>query len=60
MLLSHHVVASDDGINRVAYSDFDDASKTLLNQYLTTLSNVQPTQLNQSQQLAYWLSLIHI
>ena len=56
-LLSHHVVASDDGINRVAYSDFDDASKTLLNQYLTTLSNVQPTQLNQSQQLAYWVNL---
>ena len=56
-LLSRHVVASDDGINRVAYSDFDDASKTLLNQYLTTLSNVQPTQLNQSQQLAYWVNL---
>jgi hypothetical protein len=56
-LLSHHVIASDDGINRVAYSDFDDASKNLLNQYLTTLSNVQPTQLNQSQQLAYWVNL---
>ena len=56
-LLSRHVVASDDGINRVAYSDFDDSSKTLLNQYLTTLSNVQPTQLNQSQQLAYWVNL---
>ena len=56
-LLSRHVVASDDGINRVAYSDFDDSSKTLLNQYLTTLSNVQPTQHNQSQQLAYWVNL---
>ena len=56
-LLSRHVVASDDGINRVTYSDFNDASKTLLNQYLTTLSNVQPTQLNQSQQLAYWVNL---
>ena len=56
-LLSRYVVASDDGINRVAYSDFDESSKTLLDQYLTTLSNLQPTQLNQTQQLAYWVNL---
>ena len=56
-LLSRYVVESDDGINRVAYSDFDDSSKTLLDQYLTTLSNLQPTQLNQTQQLAYWVNL---
>ena len=56
-LLSRYVVESDDGVNRVAYSDFDDSSKTLLDQYLTTLSNLQPTQLNQTQQLAYWVNL---
>ena len=56
-LLSRYVVESDDAINRVAYSDFDDSSKTLLDQYLTTLSNLQPTQLNQTQQLAYWVNL---
>ena len=56
-LLSRHVVASDDGINRVAYRDFDDASKTLLNHYLTTLSNLKPTELNKAQQLAYWINL---
>ena len=49
-LLSRHVVASDDGINRVAYKDFDESSKTLLNQYLTRLSEVQPTRLNQTEQ----------
>ena len=56
-LLSRHVVASDDGINRVAYKDFDESSKTLLNQYLTRLSEVQPTCLNQTEQLAYWINL---
>lgn len=56
-LLSRHVVASDDGINRVAYKDFDESSKTLLNQYLTRLSEVQPTRLNQTEQLAYWINL---
>ena len=56
-LLSRHVLASDDGINRVAYSNFDESSKTLLNRYLTTLSNIRPTELNQPQQLVYWISL---
>ena len=56
-LLSRYVVASDDGINRVAYRAFDDSSKILLSQYLKTLSNLQPTQLNQAQQLAYWINL---
>ena len=56
-LLSRYVVASDDGINRVAYRAFDDSSKKLLSQYLQTLSELQPTQLNQAQQLAYWINL---
>jgi hypothetical protein len=41
----------------VAYSNFDESSKTLLNQYLTTLSNIRPTELNQTQQLVYWINL---
>ena len=56
-LLTRHVIASTDGINRVSYSTFDDTSKALLSQYINALSQAKPTQLNRNQQLAYWVNL---
>ena len=56
-LLTRHVIAGTDGINRVSYSTFDDTSKALLSQYINALSQAKPTQLNRNQQLAYWVNL---
>ena len=56
-LLTGHVIASADGINRVSYGAFDDTSKAILSQYINSLSQTKPTQLNRNQQLAYWVNL---
>ena len=56
-LLTRHVIAGTDGINRVSYGTFDDTSKALLSQYINALSQAKPTQLNRNEQLAYWVNL---
>ena len=56
-LLSRFVRESADGINRVAYREFDEAAKLELSNYLESMSRVVPTQLNQNEQLAYWINL---
>jgi hypothetical protein len=56
-LLTRHVIASTDGINRVSYGTFDDTSKALLSQYINALSEAKPTELNRNEQLAYWINL---
>ena len=56
-LLSRFVRESADGINRVAYREFDESSKLELSNYLESMSRVAPTQLNQNEQLAYWINL---
>ena len=56
-LLSRFVRESDDGINRVAYGEFDEAAKAELLEYLDAMSRIAPTQLNQNEQLAYWINL---
>ena len=56
-LLSQYVSEHQDGINRVAYGNFDQAGKAALNRYLAQLSAIEPTKLNRQQQLAYWINL---
>ena len=56
-LLSRYVMANSDGINRVAYRDFDAQAKSQLRGYLRSLSQIQPTGLNRQEQLAYWINL---
>ena len=56
-LLSRFVRESADGINRVAYREFDEAAKLELSNYLEAMKRVAPTQLNQNEQLAYWINL---
>ena len=56
-LLSRFVRESADGINRVAYREFDEAAKLELSNYLEAMSRIAPTQLNQNEQLAYWINL---
>ena len=56
-LLSRFVRESADGINRVAFREFDEAAKLELSNYLESMSRVAPTQLNQNEQLAYWINL---
>ena len=52
-----HVAASSDGINRVNYRGFSAADKQQLEDYLTYMSALQPTQLSREQQLPYWINL---
>ena len=56
-LLSQHVTANEDGINRVSYAEFNEANKAQLREYLTQLGQVKPTALSRGQQLAYWINL---
>ena len=56
-LLFRFVRESADGINRVAYREFDEAAKLELSNYLEAMSRIAPTQLNQNEQLAYWINL---
>ena len=56
-ILSRFVRESADGINRVAYREFDEAAKLELSNYLEAMRRVAPTQLNQNEQLAYWINL---
>ncbi len=56
-LLSSYVLLSDDGIHRVAYSEFDETAKAKLREYLDAMSRIAPTQLNRDEQLAYWINL---
>ncbi|MDC3123662.1 DUF547 domain-containing protein [Gammaproteobacteria bacterium] len=56
-LISRFVRESADGINRVAYREFDEAAKLELSNYLESMSRIAPTQLNQNEQLAYWINL---
>jgi hypothetical protein len=56
-ILDKHVSASSDGINRVDYRGFSAADKQQLEDYLTYMSALRPTQLSREQQLPYWINL---
>jgi len=57
ILLSEIVVKNNDGINLVTYGAVTEAQRTLLSEYLTDLSEINPSELSKSQQLAFWINL---
>ena len=55
-LLSEFVTESEDGINRVNYAQFKGQNYKGLVDYLTYLENIVVSDLNQREQLAYWIN----
>ena len=58
-VLSRHVVPSSDGINRFAYDKLANSplDKKLLRDYLQNMAQIEISQYNRDQQLAYWINL---
>ena len=56
-ILQAYVVEDETRINYVAYADFEEEDKNLLNNYITTLSSIDPRQHNDNEQQAYWINL---
>ena len=55
--LREHVVVDENGVNRVAYDAATAAGRDVLNEYIGTLSDQDPRELNKPEQLAYWINL---
>ena len=55
--LSAYLVASPDGVNRVAYGRVSGADKAALKAYLGALQRVKVTALNENEQRAFWINL---
>lgn len=55
--LDQYLTVSDDGINRLAYGQVDEAGRALLNDYLAELQSLDPTTLGRNDQYAYWVNL---
>jgi hypothetical protein len=58
-LLKRYVTKSDDGVNRVDYGAWKNASadRTALDQFIDAETRQKPSQLSSPQQLAYWANL---
>ena len=55
--LAHHVVAGEDGINRVAYRRVLPEERDALSLYLAALAGLPVTAYRRAEQLAYWINL---
>ncbi|UPT62746.1 MAG: DUF547 domain-containing protein [Hyphomonadaceae bacterium JAD_PAG50586_4] len=58
-LLSHYVVASADGINRVRYTAWKASADDVraLNDYIASLERDRPSRMTRDEQLAHWINL---
>jgi hypothetical protein len=56
-LLARHAERAADGVVRVAYGEFGDEDRALLEQYLAALAAVPVSQLSRNEQLPFWLNL---
>lgn len=56
-LLERHVSTPDDGIARFDYARVSDQEHKSLKQYLNNLAGVAVTDLNRTEQKAYWINL---
>lgn len=58
-ILNNYLIAAKNNneINLFNYKAVSTADKTLLNQYLTNLQNINPLTHNKQQQKAYWINL---
>jgi len=55
--LKSYVSVNDDGVNRVAYSDVDQAGHDQLDDYIRSMTKVTVDTLSRDEQLAYWINL---
>ena len=55
--LKSYVSVNDDGVNRVAYSDVDQAGHDRLDDYIRSMTEVTVDTLSRDEQLAYWINL---
>lgn len=55
--LKSYVSVNDDGVNRVAYSDVDQAGHDQLDDYIRSMTKVTVDTLSRGEQLAYWINL---
>ena len=55
--LNAHLSTNADGINVIDYPNFSEQDTQLLNRYINRLANIQITDYNRSEQLAYWINL---
>ena len=55
--LKSYVSVNDDGVNRVAYSDVDQAGHDQLDDYIRSMTEVTVDTLSRDEQLAYWINL---
>lgn len=55
--LERHVEASADGINRVRYAAVSAPQRQALGAYVGALAGIDPRELQQREQLAYWINL---
>lgn len=56
-VLDRRLSTSTDGSTQVDYVGFDSADKTLLNQYINSLTRIDPRGLHRGEQFAYWINL---
>ena len=57
LLLGRFVRASEDGVNRIAYSEFGDAERQALDAFIDYLAEQPISTFNRDEQLAYWINL---
>jgi hypothetical protein len=55
--LSKYVISDDKGNNLVKYADVTAKDKLDLNNFISTLTSLNPLILNRNQQFAYWVNL---
>ena len=55
-LLSEFVMEAEDGVNRVNYAQFKGENYKELEDYLDFLQSTKVSELNQNEQLAYWIN----
>lgn len=56
-LLQQFVIERDDGVALVAYDDFSDDDRQILDEYVASLEDTTVTKLNQDEQRAYWINM---
>ena len=55
--LSAYLIPGKDGVNLLAYGQVAPADRLILERYITSLANIPVSQLNRSEQKAFWINL---
>ncbi len=58
--LSTYLVPGKDGVNRLTYGQVAPADRFILERYITSLANTPVSQLNRSEQKAFWINLYNV